>query len=91
VPDIAPEYTVFGGGFRDSPEWGSSAVVVPWQHYLFTGDDTLLRNYYSVMTNYFGYLNNQATNNFLNYPNGLGDWYDIGPNARVIRRTRRFR
>jgi hypothetical protein len=81
VPDIAPEYTVFGGGFRDSPEWGSSAVVVPWQHYLFTGDDTLLRNYYSVMTNYFGYLNNQATNNFLNYPNGLGDWYDIGPNA----------
>lgn len=23
VPDIAPEYTVFSGGFRDSPEWGS--------------------------------------------------------------------
>ena len=22
VPDIAPEYTVFSGGFRDSPEWG---------------------------------------------------------------------
>jgi hypothetical protein len=80
VPDIAPEITVFSGGFRDSPEWGSSVILVPWQQYLFTGDDTLLRSYYSVMTNYFGYLQNQAVDNFLNYPGGLGDWYDIGPN-----------
>ena len=42
VPDIAPEYPVFSGGFRDSPEWGSSAVIVPWQQYQFTGDETLL-------------------------------------------------
>ena len=27
VPDIAPEYTVFSGGFRDSPEWGSEYLV----------------------------------------------------------------
>ncbi len=81
VPDIAPELTVFGGGFRDSPEWGSSVILVPWQNYLFTGDDTLLHNYYSVMTNYFGYLQNQSVSNFLSYPNGLGDWYDIGPNS----------
>ena len=77
VPDIAPELTVFSGGFRDSPEWGSSVILVPWQQYLFTGDDTLLHNYYSSMTNYFGYLQNQAINNFLSYPNGLGDWYQI--------------
>ena len=81
VPSIAPEVTVFSGGFRDSPEWGSSIILVPWQQYLFTGDDTLMRTYYSAMTNYFGYLQNQAVGNFLNYPNGLGDWYDIGPNA----------
>ncbi len=37
VPDIAPEYVRFDGGFRDSPEWGSAAVQVPWQQYLFTG------------------------------------------------------
>ena len=29
VPDIAPEYTQFTGGFRDSPEWGSAAVILP--------------------------------------------------------------
>lgn len=28
VPDIAPEYTVFNGGFRDSPEWGSSLIML---------------------------------------------------------------
>jgi hypothetical protein len=80
VPSIAPEVTVFSGGYRDSPEWGSSSIIVPWQHYLYTGDDTLLRRYYSTMTNYFAYLQKQSANNFLNYPNGLGDWYDIGPN-----------
>jgi hypothetical protein len=78
VPDIAPEVTVFSGGFRDSPEWGSSVILLPWEQYLFTGDDTLMRTYYSVMTNYFQYLNGQAVDYFLNYPNGLGDWYDIG-------------
>jgi hypothetical protein len=83
VPDIAPEYTVFSEGFRDSPEWGSSAIIVPWQQYLFTGDDSLLRNYYFTMTNYFGYLNNQAVNNFLNYSNGLGDWATVGQNTPV--------
>ena len=81
VPSISPEFTVFSGGYRDSPEWGSSIIIVPWQHYLFTGDDMLLRTYYPAMTNYFGYLQNQASGYFLNYPNGLGDWYDIGPNA----------
>ena len=33
VPDIAPEYTVFKGGFRDSPECGSAAVLNPWLFY----------------------------------------------------------
>ena len=42
VPDIAPEYVVFDGGFRDSPEWGSAYVLVPWQVYQFYGDSSLL-------------------------------------------------
>jgi hypothetical protein len=29
VPDIAPEYVRFTGGFRDSPEWGLAFVMVP--------------------------------------------------------------
>ncbi len=79
VPDIAPEFTVFSGGFRDSPEWGSSVILVPWQQYQFTGDDALLRQYYGAMTNYLAYLQSQSSGDILSY--GLGDWYDIGPAA----------
>jgi len=79
VPDIAPEFTVFSGGFRDSPEWGSSVILVPWQQYQFTGDDSLLRQDYGAMTNYLAYLEGQSSGYILSY--GLGDWYDIGPAA----------
>ena len=78
VPDIAPEYVVFNGGFRDSPEWGSACVMVPYQQYLFEGDIELLRCYFGVMEAYVGYLGSTASNHIVSH--GLGDWYDIGPN-----------
>jgi alpha-L-rhamnosidase len=77
VPDIAPEYTVFSGGFRDSPEWGSSILHVPWQTYLFDGDHGGLEKAYDAMKRYQGYLVSKSKDWILNH--GLGDWYDIGP------------
>jgi hypothetical protein len=77
VPDIAPEYTVFEEGFRDSPEWGSAYVIVPWQQYEWTGDTDLLRRHYDGMKRYVAYLGSRATNHIVSH--GLGDWYDIGP------------
>jgi alpha-L-rhamnosidase len=77
VPDIAPEYTVFEGGFRDSPEWGSAFVLVPWQQYEWDGDGELLRQHYDEMERYVAYLGSRADNHILSY--GLGDWYDLGP------------
>jgi alpha-L-rhamnosidase len=78
VPDIAPEYTVFDGGFRDSPEWGSSFVIVPWQQYESTGDTSLLATYYDRMKRYCDYLQSKSQDLIVSH--GLGDWYDIGPN-----------
>ncbi len=77
VPDIAPEYTVFSGGFRDSPEWGSAYVIVPWQQYEWTGDLDLLRAHYPGMQRYVAYLGSHAKNHIVSH--GLGDWYDRGP------------
>jgi alpha-L-rhamnosidase len=84
VPNIAPEYVVFGpadwdktGAFRDSPEWGSAFILVPWQQYEFTGDLELLRRHYDAMKRYLAYLGSRATNHIVDH--GLGDWYDIGP------------
>ena len=77
VPDIAPEYTVFSGGFRDSPEWGSAYVLVPWQQYEWTGDLDLLRRHYEGMARYVDYLASKAKGGIVSH--GLGDWYDLGP------------
>lgn len=77
VPDIAPEYTVFGGGFRDSPEWGSAFVIVPWQQYEWSGDLELLRRHFDGMKRYVDYLGGTAKGQIVSH--GLGDWYDVGP------------
>ena len=77
IPDIAPEYTLFKGGFRDSPEWGSAYILVPWQQYEFDGDLDLLRQHYDGMKRYVAYLAGRTTNHIADF--GLGDWYDIGP------------
>jgi len=79
VPDIAPEFTVFDGGFRDSPEWGSAVVLSPWLAYKHYGDRATLAAHYDGMKRYAAYLGRKADAGILSY--GLGDWYDIGPEA----------
>lgn len=81
IPNIAPEYFIvtpnIKDGFRNSPEWGSSFVIVPWQQYLYTGDLSLLRRYYDRMKRYVAFLEASSENDIIH--SGLGDWYDIGP------------
>ncbi|MGD0517486.1 MAG: family 78 glycoside hydrolase catalytic domain [Thermoguttaceae bacterium] len=79
VPDWIPEYTLLGGAFRDSPEWGSALILVAWQQYEFYGDKQVLNQYYEPMKRYLGYLENKARDNIIS--GGLGDWCDIGPKA----------
>jgi len=81
VPEIAPEYVVFywgNGMFRDSPEWGSSSIILPWYLYKTYGDKAVLQNSYGIMQKYLAYLQTKDSSNILSQ--GLGDWYDIGPN-----------
>ena len=78
VPDIAPEYVRFKGGFVDSPEWGSAAVLVPWQAYQWYGDRRVLADRFDTMVRYVDYLATKAgPKGVLDY--GLGDWFDVGP------------
>ncbi len=74
VPSIAPEYVEFDGAFRDSPEWGSSSVIIPWMYYLYYGDSSLIYEYYDVMKGYVDYLSSTTTDQIVSH--GLGDWYD---------------
>lgn len=77
VPDIAPEYTVFDGGFRDSPEWGSASVIVPWLTWRQYGDRKVLEDHCDCMKRYVDYLGTKSKDLIVSH--GLGDWCDFGP------------
>lgn len=80
IPEIAPEYVKFEWGgdmFRDSPEWGSSGILLPWYLYQWYGDKQAMVDYYPMMQRYINYLATKADNHILSQ--GLGDWYDLGP------------
>jgi len=80
IPEIAPEYVKFEWGgdmFRDSPEWGSSGILMPWYLYQWYGDKQAMVDYYPMMQRYINYLGTKAKNHIL--AQGLGDWYDLGP------------
>jgi alpha-L-rhamnosidase len=76
-PDIAPEYVEFEGGFRDSPEWGTAGVVLPWLLHRWYGDRETLERAFPAMRRYVDYLGTKADGHLLSH--GLGDWYDLGP------------
>ncbi|GAB3577785.1 family 78 glycoside hydrolase catalytic domain [Hymenobacter daeguensis] len=80
VPEIAPEYVKFEWGgdmFRDSPEWGSASIILPWYVYQWYGDRQVLADNYAMMQRYVAYLGTKASGHLL--AQGLGDWYDLGP------------
>jgi len=77
VPNIAPEFVEFVGGFRDSPEWSSACIILPWDLYEWYGDIKAVRKAYPMMKNYLDYLGRLSQDGILVH--GLGDWYDLGP------------
>lgn len=78
IPDIAPEFVTFDGGFRDSPEWGSAGVILPWLIYNWYGNSDIIRDAYPMMKKYVAYLESKSNGHILSH--GLGDWFDYGPN-----------
>ncbi|MFI6350072.1 family 78 glycoside hydrolase catalytic domain [Streptomyces sp. NPDC050560] len=77
VPDIAPEYTVFSGGFRDDPNWGSAMILMPWQMYRHYGDTRTLEAHYAGMRGYLRHLDSRAVDGLVVYDEGLGDWAEL--------------
>ena len=77
IPDIAPEYVPFEEGFRDSPEWGSAGVILPWIIWQWYGDQSVIKEAMPMMKRYVAYLGTKADKHILSH--GLGDWFDYGP------------
>ncbi len=79
VPDIAPEFVPFERGFRDSPEWGSAGVILPWMVWQWYGDLSVVEEALPMMTKYVKYLQSKSDGYILSH--GLGDWFDYGPGS----------
>jgi hypothetical protein len=75
---VAPSYhgTRFPGPFHWTVEWGAAGVLVPWQHYVWYGDATILRDNYDCMRRFVDYVASASRDGIA--PAGLGDWYDYG-------------
>ncbi|MDY2658268.1 MAG: family 78 glycoside hydrolase catalytic domain [[Ruminococcus] gnavus] len=87
IPDICPEYVVFGyhEGFVDSPEWGSAVILNSWYLYQRYGNQSVMETYYENMKRYLDYLTSRTSHRILRH--GLGDWLDIGPNKPYSQNT----
>jgi alpha-L-rhamnosidase len=72
MPGIAPEPTIFGGGYRDDVNWGGAFVMTPYELWKTYGDTATMREYYEPMQKYFTFVRAQITNGLLT--SGLGDW-----------------
>lgn len=73
---VAPNYPLFVGGFRYTPEWGAAGVILPWQLYKWYGDEQVLAENYSTMKGFVDYMESGAVD--LVPVDGLGDWFDYG-------------
>ena len=78
IPDIVPEYVVFSGGFRDSPEWGAAIGIDAVYSQHFYADTRMSDVVYETVKRYATYLESQMVDGLVQH--GLGDWCDIGPN-----------
>jgi len=74
LPSIVPT-SGWGYEWGNGPDWTSAIAVIPWNVYLFYGDDKLLHDCYENIKRYVDHIDQ-------NYPDGLttwglGDWIPV--------------
>ncbi|MDP5033194.1 alpha-L-rhamnosidase [Paraglaciecola sp.] len=53
--------------------WGDAATIVPWELYQFTGDESILRDNYTMMKRWLGY-HTFNSNQHISTMGSYGDW-----------------
>ncbi|MBR1758279.1 MAG: family 78 glycoside hydrolase catalytic domain [Lachnospiraceae bacterium] len=71
IPNVLPVPGM--GSFYDIIAWGSTIILGTYWHYLFYGDETVIRDHYDAGMRYLAHLKSMRTpEGFINH--GLGDW-----------------
>lgn len=80
LPAIIPT-SGWGYEWANGPDWTSTIAIIPWNVYLFYGDDKLLRESYESIRRYVDYINEQYPSGITSW--GLGDWIPVKSQAPV--------
>lgn len=72
--ELAPIVPTSGWGYEWGilPAWNHALFEIPWNLYLYEGDQRILERVYPAMKNYLDFMSSQAENGIVK--GGLGDW-----------------
>lgn len=74
LPDIIPTGG-WGYGTDNGLDWTSTIAIIPWNLYLFYGDDRALRECYDNIKRYVDYVDRNSPSHLSSW--GRGDWVPV--------------
>ncbi len=82
APAIVPGRRTHSGKI----DWAAAEVLLTWEHYLHTGDRTVIERQYDSLLEYVAYVDEALDNNLLTDPfHFYGDWCDTLPELGMVR------
>jgi alpha-L-rhamnosidase len=80
LPAIIPT-NMWGYDWANGPDWTSTIAIIPWNIYLFYGDNTLLVDCYENIKRYVDYIEGISPSGLTTW--GLGDWVPVKSKSPV--------
>ncbi|MFN8334424.1 MAG: family 78 glycoside hydrolase catalytic domain [Cyclobacteriaceae bacterium] len=80
LPSIIPTHG-WGYEWGNGPDWTSSIAIIPWNLYLFYGDEKALRDSYQNIKRYVDHITEISPSGLTSW--GLGDWVPVKSKAPV--------
>ncbi len=74
LPAIIPT-AGWGYSWANGPDWTSTIAIIPWQVYLFYGDEKILKDNYRAIKKYVDYITTISPQYLTTW--GLGDWVPV--------------
>jgi alpha-L-rhamnosidase len=80
LPSIIPT-DGWGYDWGNGPDWTSTIALIPWNIYLYYGDDQILRNNFPNMKRYVDHITDISPSGLTTW--GLGDWVPVSDKPPV--------
>lgn len=74
LPSIIPT-DGWGYEWGNGPDWTSTIAIIPWNVYLFYGDQKILKDNYQAIKRYVNHINEKYPTGLTTW--GLGDWAPV--------------